>query len=252
MSIKQLNFAGLDKIQVAIMRLKEFEPPDGYFLAFSGGKDSITIYDLAVRAGVKFDAHYSLTTVDPPELVHFIKDYYPQVEVERPPSTMWQLIYKKGLPRRNARWCCQQLKERGGSGRSVVTGIRWAESARRRTRSFTEICHADSSKRFLHPIIDWEDGDVWEYIGENELEYCTLYDEGFKRLGCVLCPMTRNTTQQIERWPKIARAWYKAAVRYFNRGTPGSKRFKTADDFWYWWLDRDAAPVNPDQCGMFV
>ena len=77
MSIKQLNFAGINRVEVAVMRLQEFEPPEGYYLAFSGGKDSIVIYDLAVRAGVKFDAHYSLTTVDPPELVHFIKAEFP-------------------------------------------------------------------------------------------------------------------------------------------------------------------------------
>ena len=55
-----------DKVQTAIGRLKAFEPPEGYFLAFSGGKDSQAVYHLAKLAGVKFDAHYSLTTVDPP------------------------------------------------------------------------------------------------------------------------------------------------------------------------------------------
>ena len=55
------------KDEIAIDRLREFEPPEGYYVAFSGGKDSITVLDLVRRSGVKYDAHYSLTTVDPPE-----------------------------------------------------------------------------------------------------------------------------------------------------------------------------------------
>jgi 3'-phosphoadenosine 5'-phosphosulfate sulfotransferase (PAPS reductase)/FAD synthetase len=56
----------LDKVQVAIRRLQAFEPPEGYFVAFSGGKDSQCVYHLCKMAGVKFDAHYSVTSVDPP------------------------------------------------------------------------------------------------------------------------------------------------------------------------------------------
>ena len=33
-------FEKRDKVELAIMRLREFEPPEGYYLAFSGGKDS--------------------------------------------------------------------------------------------------------------------------------------------------------------------------------------------------------------------
>ena len=75
--MEQLNMFGQtsleDKVKRAIDRLRTFEPPEGYYLAFSGGKDSQCIYHLAKEAGVKFDAHYNLTTVDPPELVYFIR-----------------------------------------------------------------------------------------------------------------------------------------------------------------------------------
>jgi len=73
-----------DKVAIAMDRLKAFEPEEGYYLAFSGGKDSQCIYHLAVEAGVKFDAHYNLTTVDPPELVRFIKDNYHDVGINYP------------------------------------------------------------------------------------------------------------------------------------------------------------------------
>lgn len=137
--IHQLNIYGKDKVQVAIDRLKSFEPPEGYYLAFSGGKDSVVIKALADMAGVKYDAHYSLTTVDPPELVRFIKEKHPDVSIEPPKDkdgnyvSMWSLIRKKKIPPfRTTRYCCEVLKESSGYGRMTVTGVRWAESSNRK------------------------------------------------------------------------------------------------------------------------
>ena len=129
-----------DKVQIAIDRLRAFEPPDGYYLAFSGGKDSQCVYHLAQMAGVKFDAHYRVTSVDPPELVRFIKHEYPDVSFDIPhdkdgkPISMWNLIPKKLMPpTRIARYCCDILKESGGTGRLTITGVRWAESHNRKS-----------------------------------------------------------------------------------------------------------------------
>src|SRR5574343_645076 len=100
----QLTLEGKTKDQVAIERIQAFEPPEGYYLAFSGGKDSVTLLALAKMAGVKFDAHYHLTTVDPPEVVQFIKGT--GVEIVRPPKTMWQLAVEPSqliLPTRTRR-----------------------------------------------------------------------------------------------------------------------------------------------------
>lgn len=137
--IEQLNIYGKSKLETAIQRLKTFEPEQGYYLAFSGGKDSIVIKALADMAGVKYDAHYSVTSVDPPELVRFIKDKHPDVIWEYPRlkdgtrATMWNLIPQKKMPpTRLVRYCCDVLKEGGGEGRFVVTGVRWAESSKRK------------------------------------------------------------------------------------------------------------------------
>ena len=83
----------------------------GFYLAFSGGKDSQVLYHLAQEAGVRFEAHYTLTTLDPPELVRFIRTRYPDVIVDRPPLTFLQLCEKKKmLPMRHSRFCCAELK----------------------------------------------------------------------------------------------------------------------------------------------
>lgn len=128
----------LTKEAKSIERLKAFEPPEGYYLAFSGGKDSVVCKALMEIAGVKYDAHYRVTSVDPPELVRFIRDKHPDVEREVPrddngkPITMWNLIPRKLMPpTRLVRYCCSDLKEDGGDGRMTVTGVRWAESVNR-------------------------------------------------------------------------------------------------------------------------
>ena len=73
--IDQTNFNGLNMVDVAIKRIQMFEPPEGYYLAFSGGKDSVVIKYLADMANVKYDAHYNLTSIDHPKLVQFVKTF---------------------------------------------------------------------------------------------------------------------------------------------------------------------------------
>ena len=151
--IHQLNIYGRDKVETAIMRLQTYEPPEGYYLCFSGGKDSVVIKALADMAGVKYDAHYSISSVDPPELVRFIKDVHPDVIMEHARDkdgnivTMWNLIPKHTMPpTRIVRYCCAYLKENGGKGRLKVTGVRWDESVRRK-KSHGEVTFADKKAK---------------------------------------------------------------------------------------------------------
>lgn len=130
-----------EKVKTAIERLKAFEPTDEpYYLCYSGGKDSDCIRILADLAGVRHDIVHNLTTVDAPETVRYIKAI-PNVQIEMPKYSMWQLIEKKKFPpTRLIRYCCDELKEKGGKGRIKVTGVRWAESNnRKRNQSLVTI-----------------------------------------------------------------------------------------------------------------
>jgi phosphoadenosine phosphosulfate reductase len=247
----QLNLDGRDKVAESINRLRQYEPPEGYFLAFSGGKDSVVLYDLAVKSGAKFDAHYSQTGIDPPELVQFIRKEYLTVAPVKPKERLWTLINRKGLPTRRIRFCCQVLKEQAGNGRWILTGIRSAESTRRKTRQMVEI--GRKHDHLVHPIIDWTEQDVWSYIRANNLPYCKLYDEGFKRLGCVLCPMTsaEQANRDRQRWPKIADAWFRAAERFYVRSDRAKLHWSSAEAMFDWWLSREPLPKKSDQTRMF-
>ena len=56
-----------------------------------------------------------------------------RVRIVLPKESMWQLIERKRMPpTRIARYCCEKLKEGGGKGKLKITGVRWAESPRRR------------------------------------------------------------------------------------------------------------------------
>lgn len=240
-----------DKVEMAIERIQNFEPSEGYYLAFSGGKDSVAIKRLADMAGVQYDAHFNMTTVDPLEVLRFIRDEHPDVSMERPEESMWQLIIRKKMPpTRRVRYCCEALKEGGGRGRVVMTGVRWLESHARKKRQMVEVCFKHSNKRYLHPIIDWADADVWEFIRSEGLPYCSLYDEGFDRIGCVLCPMFRGRKREIDRFP----GFYKAYLRAFGKMLIARKeagldtvKWETAQDVMDWWLSENKGGYDSRQ-----
>jgi len=127
-----------EKERIAIERLRAFEPEtEPYYLCYSGGKDSDVIRILAQLAGVRYEIHHNLTSVDAPETIYYVKSI-PNVIIDIPHDkdgnrvSMWSLIVKKGLPpTRVMRYCCDELKEKGGKGRMKIIGVRAAESVKR-------------------------------------------------------------------------------------------------------------------------
>ena len=184
---------------------------------------------------------------------------------------MWQLIEKYGLlPMRNMRFCCAFLKETGGNGRFCLTGVRWAESARRRNRGVFENRTANPKKRVLsmdndedrrmlehcipkqrytcNPIVDWDDTTVWRFIVDENLPYCKLYDEGWKRLGCIGCPMAdvKERNRQFEHYPKFKELYRKATYKAFNKRVESGKftKFNTAEEMFDDWLTEAGLSVK--------
>lgn len=257
--VHQTNLAG--RIERAVKLLRDNVPPEGYYLAFSGGKDSCVIKKLADLSGVKYDAHYSQTTVDPPELVRFIKQHHPDVQWEIPAVNMMTAVANSdaGPPTRFRRWCCRLYKENGGAGRVLIMGVRAAES-RRRANAWKEITTDIKDSPVVCPIVYWLDDHVWEFIRHYNLPVCSLYNEGFTRLGCIGCPLASKTiqAQQFERWPRFAANWKAAVIKNWENyrhkknkdGRPSfQSKLKAGEAFWHWWLNSDwPSDVFRDGC----
>lgn len=252
-----------DKVKVAIDRLKAFEPENGYWVGDSGGKDSCVATTLCKMAGVKHQSHYSLTTVDPPKLVKFIKEFHTDTIIDFPKESMWKLIERKGFPpTRMIRYCCDELKESCGKGNVIVTGVRWAESVKRKanrhlvdigkgssrinynddndeSRKQVENCYRKSTTT-VNPIIDWEDEDVWEFIKKYNVPYCKLYDEGYKRLGCIGCPLSSNQKKELEEYPSYKKAYLTALGKMLEtrkrKGLGCDNQFSSVQSCYDWWI----------------
>lgn len=142
----------VEKEKRAIECMRMFERKDEpYYLCYSGGKDSDVIRILAELAGVNYEIHNNHTTVDTPNTVYYIRKqlekygsrtydretrtikFGDKAFIHMPEMSMWQLIVKKQIPpTRLARYCCMELKEKGGRGRRKITGVRWEESNNRK------------------------------------------------------------------------------------------------------------------------
>ena len=84
-------------------------------------------------------------------------------------------------------------------------------------RRTVEQCYR-TRKTMVNPIVDWTDEDVWDFLSSNNISHCCLYDEGFKRLGCIGCPLSgkKNMERDFERWPKYKEMYIRAFQRMID------------------------------------
>lgn len=245
----------------------------------SGGKDSLVCREIVRRAGVPYEVVHHLTTEDAPETVYYVRDSFKKLEeqgiccrIDKPfygkrPVTMWSLIpIKKFPPTRIQRYCCQVLKENMIRDRFIITGVRWAESIKRRNQrgifeNFTRnikqklILNNDNDekrllfetctlkgKRVCNPIIDWQDRDVWDYIRSEHLAFNPLYEKGFFRVGCLGCPMAgRRRCQEFRLYPTYRRAYIRAFDKMLEnlKQERSSVRWRNGIEVFDWWMEDD-------------
>jgi len=237
-------FGYVDKVQIATDRIKNVvrdHPELEVIVAFSGGKDSVVIKHLAFLAGVKFRSIYNVTGIDPPDLIRFIRVSHPDTEFSKHPAgTFFKLSMKKGFPMRRRRWCCEYLKERSPNDCLTITGIRWEESPRRKSQR--KLLECNTLRMILNPIIDWTCTDVWEFIRSENLDYCNLYDAGFNRLGCMLCPFSSLTERKLVKlnYPKVYANFERCFVRIYENKLISNpiavKRWSSGSEMFRWWV----------------
>lgn len=255
MLVEETLFGTVDKFKEAVNILQKYEPPEGYYLAFSGGKDSLCCYYLCKIAGVKFDAHYNFTTVDPPEVVKFVKTFE-DVQIHHPgvEKTMWNLIVKHGIPpMRNIRYCCKELKENKAPGRIQILGVREEEGSKRKGRKVLNF--GSPLGDVINIIYHWTESDVWQFIGCNLIDYCSLYDEGYTRIGCVGCPQGRAVRMErnFERYPLYKQTYLKTFEKMLEERAYREKEmpWKTAEDVFNWWVYGSGQKVDDRQLKLW-
>lgn len=290
MSLKELE-------KKSIEILKSFEPEtEPYYLCYSGGKDSDVIRILADLAGVNHDIVHNHTTVDAPETVYYVRSI-PNVIIDYPDKSMWQLIVDKGMPpTRLVRYCCEKLKERGGKGRVKITGVRWAESKKRQsnadvvkiigkpktTQKFADDIGADyqvtkqqglilnddndesrrmvehcyrTTSTMINPIVNWSDDDVWEFLKYYGCQSNPLYQCGFRRIGCIGCPLAgKHRYTEFRLYPKYKNLYVKAFDRMLARSKELGKSYKldwqTGEEVFKWWMEEDYKQITFDDLKM--
>lgn len=258
-----------DKIQESIAFLQKAEklalklnPEGGFYVGFSGGKDSQVVLELCKLAGVKYTAYHNVTTNDDANTIRFIHQKYPEARFIVPKESYFRMIEHKGLPTMLRRWCCERYKERIGAGNVVVTGVRAEESKKR--AEYAEItkyvrkksdrkevdldkmrdnefqCVGGRDKFLIYPILRWTSEDVWEFIKDRGLPINPCYEK-YKRVGCVFCPFSpaRYIRDYIKEHPKQYQALLHSLERYLERSDKVSQ-FESAEDVFEWWLSKSS------------
>ena len=193
--------------------------------------------------------------------------------------SMWDLIVEEKIPpTRIMRYCCRILKENMVENKFIATGVRKEEGTRRAKRNMFEITSNDVKQRIshnmdhvievyddaqnypevydcryitslkrnknasVHPIIEWNAIDVWNYVSDNNIKLCDLYDMGYQRVGCIGCPMAgkRGREREFKDFPKFALNYKKAFERMLKRREECGMPFKgvsTAEEVFNWWME---------------
>lgn len=186
---------------------------DVFYVAFSGGKDSVVALDLVQRAlphncfkvlfgdtGMEFPDTYEtvekIKQICAEEKIEFL-----QAKSKLKPENTWQIF---GPPAVTIRWCCSvhkttpqimQLREvlqKPDFTGMAFTGVRGDESLSRSEYDAISYGGKHSGQYSCHPILEWNTAELFLYIYENGLTFNNAYKKGNTRAGCLVCPMSQG------------------------------------------------------------
>lgn len=193
---------------------------DLFYVAFSGGKDSIVALDLVQRAlpHDDFKVLFGNTDMEFPTTIQLVSDIRKKCEAEGisfyeakadfPATQSWNRF---GPPARRVRWCCtvhktapviNKLCEIYGLNKlhsMMITGVRGDESAARSDYDELSLGKKLAGQYSFHPILDWSSVEVYLYIFMNNLLMNKAYKYGFSRVGCIMCPNSSGNHEYMKR-----------------------------------------------------
>ena len=230
------------KVKQSIQMTKEYTLKNldkKIFVSISGGKDSDVmkhIVDIAFNElreeGINVD--YNLiafnTSNDTAETYKHLKQHHKMTKenIISPEVGFYQWIVDKKnyfTTTRFVRNCCSTYKEGQltkimGKKEDTLTflGMRSPESVKRKDYDFdlNEAQKKIGKKpnvpenwlRFL-PIVKWTDAEVWLYILNRKMKYNDMYNKGFNRIGCLICPYQSDVVELLikNHYPKQWKRW---------------------------------------------
>lgn len=200
------------------------------YVSFSGGKDSLAALDLAGKALKNVKVFFANTGIEFPETVEFARSFCKENDIElvevEAKEAFWENLQSFGPPAKDFRWCCKVCKlapintvmEECAGKCLTIDGKRKYESFARATIAPKEENPFIPGQVSLFPIRNWRAIEVWLYIHYRKLRYNPLYDMGFERVGCWLCPAELSAEyyrfkelhpELFERWNAYLLNWAK-------------------------------------------
>lgn len=169
-------------------------------VALSGGKDSLVVLHIALEANPNLEAIYNNTTVEFPETLAYIrklqKEWDFSLHITSNEIPFFKAVQERGWANHENRWCCKPYKDEPAfqymlskGFKAEITGTTRTESIYRRSLTPIKIPKKEPYILRVNPIYDWNEWEVWRYIRENNLPYNSLYDVGYRRIGCWCCPI---------------------------------------------------------------
>lgn len=203
-----------------------------------GGKDSTVVRELARKAGVT-DCYYVDTGLEFPETAAFVESLGIPLILHGP--DFQEGLRKNGLPTKDDRWCCEYLKlepvrqwrETRGEC-TTIQGNRWYESFARAGLPGVAVNPYYSGQLNLSPIRSWRALEVFLYIWWRELPLNPLYEQGFERVGCWMCPAMLESEYEVTRelHPEKISEWEKIIGRYAKKEHISDAAMKCG--WWRW------------------
>lgn len=227
------NEQGLDQLEERSIRFlkrleKRYDNLD-HVLSYSGGKDSLVSLDLAMKALGDVKMIFNDTGLEMPETlrnVEYVSKYYSvDLHIASAGDIFWRSVELFGPPGKDYRWCCKITKL---VPIAKLTKTLWPNGALNilGQRAFESLDRAKSplvwrNKWIPHmvsttPIQYWSQLACWIYIFKYRLPYNELYNEGFDRLGCFMCPScalaeyeeTRRLYPELwAKWMSVLETW---------------------------------------------
>ncbi len=222
---------------------------DIFYVAFSGGKDSVVALDIIQKAlpHDEFKVVFGNTDMEFPttlKLTEVIKEYcekekitFLEAKSHMRASSSWKLF---GPPARKIRWCCSvhktvpvinKLCEEFSLEKlraMMITGVRGDESPSRSNYDQLSIGKKVVGQYSFHPILEWSSAEVFLYIYSEKLLLNEAYKYGFNRVGCIMCPNSSEKHEYIKRkvFPDIVDSFCNLIINNSSKDLSGDKKYQ--------------------------